>query len=260
MRVCTASQMAEIDRETISGGLAGEILMERAGSALTEYLLEFMDDLNSSHGDADHCGTDHCGTEDCSCDDHHAGNEAPVGGSVLIICGKGNNGGDGLVMARLQFEQMCTVTVMLLAEPEELSRDTALNFSRLPEDVEVVCPEAEDWAEVVSSLMEDVDVLVDAIFGTGIKLPLRDFYTDLIRAINNVGLPVMAVDIPSGVCGDTGQVNPVAVAAEMTVTVGLPKRGLLLPPGRDFIGDLEVVDIGFPAAICEKHTPNHHWL
>jgi hydroxyethylthiazole kinase-like uncharacterized protein yjeF len=101
---------------------------------------------------------------------------------------------------------------------------------------------------------------VDAIFGTGIEPPLRGHYPDLIRAVNDAGMPCFAVDIPSGVSGDDGQVDPVAVAADLTVTVGLPKLGLLLSPGRDFAGDLEVVDIGFPGDICERHAGHLHWL
>ncbi len=98
------------------------------------------------------------------------------------------------------------------------------------------------------------------IFGTGIPPPLRNFHVDLVRAINDSGLPCLALDIPSGVCGDDGLVDPIAVAADTTVTVGLPKRGLLMGLGREFCGQLIVVDIGFPEDICQANTQDHYHL
>jgi hydroxyethylthiazole kinase-like uncharacterized protein yjeF len=239
MRVCTATQMAAIDRETIAGGVPGLELMERAGSAMTEVLWEFLESL------------DH---------DHHGGHEQPAEARVLIVCGKGNNGGDGLVMARLLHEDGALVTVMMLSGRGDLSPDAGVNFDRLPEGVSVVHAGRRQWADTLTDLVEQSDVVVDAIFGTGINPPLRGEHADLIRALNDAGVPTVAVDIPSGVSGDTGQVDPVAVAADLTVTVGLPKLGLLMRPGRDFSGDLVVVDIGFPEEICRAHTGQLHWL
>jgi len=241
--------MAAIDRETIAGGIAGEELMERAGQAMTEALLDFLDEAKSGSEDHDHgsCGHDH-GTEDDS------------GPGVLIICGKGNNAGDGLVVARLAAQQQCDVAVMLLSEPGALSTTAKLNFDLLPESVTVVIPPADLWPEAFEELAEEAAVVVDAIFGTGIKPPLRGPYVDLIRAVNDAGLPCLALDVPSGVSGDDGRVDPVAVAADLTITVGLPKLGLLLAPGRDFAGDIEVVDIGFPDDICQKHAGELNWL
>lgn len=252
MRICTAGQMAAIDRETIEGGIPGERLMERAGQALTEALLDFLDENQGENHDHHHgsCCQDHG-------DDEEAQDSGP---GVLIICGKGNNGGDGLVMARLIAEEQCTVTVMLLDEPSHLSTEALLNFGRLPEKVEIAIPEDGQWAEAFEQLSENAAVVVDAIFGTGIKPPLREAHADLIRAINDGGLPCMAVDIPSGVSGDDGRVDPVAVAADLTVTIGLPKLGLLLAPGRDFAGDIEVVDIGFSDEVCARHAGNLNWL
>ena len=242
MRVCTAAEMAAIDRDTIAGGVAGKVLMERAGTAMTEALWEFLEGLDAGH--------------------HHDADleEGPASPQVLIICGKGNNGGDGLVMARLLHNDGAKVTVMMLAPRDELAPDSGLNFDRLPTGVPVVHPSEEDWEETLEELLEDVDVVVDAIFGTGINPPLREPYVGLIRTLNDAGVPTVALDIPSGVCGDDGRVDPVAVAAELTLTVGLPKRGLLLRPGRDFVGDQVVVDIGFSEKTCLAHTSDHHCL
>ena len=247
MRVCTAAQMGLIDRDTIDGGTAGEILMERAGRAMTEVLLGALDDLVAP-GHDDGCG--------CT----HGGETAEVAPVIAVICGKGNNGGDGLVMARLLNEVGLTVRVMLLCPESDLSPDARLNFDRLPDGIDVDQPDREAWAEAAAVLLAEADLLVDAIFGTGIKPPLRGAYVELIGAINDAGVPCLAVDIPSGVAGDDGRVSPDAVAADLTVTVGLPKRGLLLAPGRDFCGEIEVVDIGFPAETCHRYAPDHHWL
>ncbi len=250
MRVCTARQMAAIDRETIDGGVPGAHLMENAGRAMTEVLLDWL--AESGTADQDHHGA--CGHEH----DEHAGEGD--GPAVLILCGKGNNGGDGLVMARLLAEQDCTVGVMLLGEPEALSPDARLNHDRLPDSVTVIVAPPDLWPDTFRDLADDADVVVDAVFGTGIKPPLRDTYASLFRAVNDAGMPCVAVDIPSGVSSDDGRVDPVAVAADLTLTVGLPKLGLLLAPGRDFVGDLEVVDIGFDEDACLRNTDNLHWL
>ncbi len=228
MRVCTAQQMAAIDAETIAAGTPGIELMERAGQAMTELILEFLED-----GEA---------------------------GSILILCGKGNNGGDGLVVARLLCEAGQLVEVMMLADREELKGDAGTNYDRLPGWLGLLHPPKNHWVGALKPLLQDASVVVDAIFGTGITPPLLGPYVDLIAAINDSGVPTVALDIPSGVGGDDGRVDPIALAADLTITVGLPKRGLLLAPGRDFVGELEVVDIGFPDEICEKNSPNHHWL
>lgn len=243
MRVCTATEMAAIDRDTIAAGVPGHELMERAGTAMTEVLWEFLEGLDHHH------------------DHHHdEAGEEPAPPRVLVVCGKGNNGGDGLVMARLLHQEGAEVTVLMLAERGDLSPSAALNRDRLPADLPVVQAAAPRWAETLGRLVEDADAVVDAIFGTGVNPPLPATYADLIRTLNDAGVPTVAVDIPSGVNGDDGRVDPVAVAADLTITVGLPKRGLLLRPGRDFTGDLAVVDIGFPEEICLAHTSDHHWL
>jgi len=248
MKICTAAQMARIDAETIAAGTPGLELMERAGEALTDVLLDFLHEKSHPH---DHGG---CGHGGC---DH---GEADAPDSVLILCGKGNNGGDGLVMARLLQAEGLAVGLLLLAKPGDLSPDAAVNLTKLPPEVSVVQVPADQWVDAFEDLSEDADVVVDAIFGTGITPPLRPPHAALIRALNDTGLPCLAVDIPSGINGDDGGVDPVAVAADITATVGLPKCGLLLAPGRDFCGELVTLDIGFPPEIVARHTDNLHLL
>jgi hydroxyethylthiazole kinase-like uncharacterized protein yjeF len=226
MRVCTSRQMAAIDRDTIAAGTPGLELMERAGGALVDRL--------------------------------DAGGWLDDGGPVAIVCGKGNNGGDGLVMARLLAESGLPVRVLLLAKPVDLSADARANLDRLPAAVAVTAGDPARWADQVADLAAGCHVLVDAVFGTGIQPPLRPPYRELCRAINQVAAPVLAVDIPSGVSGEDGSADPDAVLADHTITIGLPKLGLLLPPGRDHVGQLTVVDIGFTAEVCRRHAPDWH--
>jgi len=229
MRVATAREMAAIDRATIDGGVPGEELMERAGREIVRALLDLFPEI------------------------------APPAG-VAICCGKGNNGGDGLVMARLLDNLGFAVRVLLLGLPEDLSPGARRNHDRLPPGVAVVSVPPEEWADRWRALCADCDLAVDAVFGTGITPPVGAAHAALFAAFAELPIPVLAVDVPSGVAGDSGRVDPIAVRADATVTVGLPKLGLLLPPGRDHVGELAVVDIGFDAGLVREHTADRHWL
>lgn len=229
MRVATAQEMARIDRETIAGGVPGVELMERAGREVVRAALDLFPEL------------------------------APPA-RVAICCGKGNNGGDGLVMARLLTDLGFEVAVLLLALPEELSPDARHNHARLPRSVRVALAPPQEWAERWRALADPADLAVDAVFGTGINPPVAPAHAALFAAFNEQPTPVLSVDVPSGVAGDSGRVDPVAVRADATVTVGLPKLGLLLPPGRDHVGELAVADIGFADEVVARHAGNLHWL
>lgn len=229
MRVATSAGMAAIDRETIAGGVPGRELMERAGREMTWQLLREFPAL------------------------------APPA-RVGVVCGKGNNGGDGLVVARLLENLGFEVKVLLLAAAADLAPDARANLDRLPPGVEVDAAPPELWADRAADLCADADLVVDAVFGTGIALPLRPDHAALFAALNDGGAPIASLDLPSGVGGDDGAVDPVAVRADATITVGLPKLGLLLPPGRDHTGALSVVDIGFDDEACARHTGPRHWL
>jgi NAD(P)H-hydrate epimerase len=267
MRVCTAKQMAAIDRATIDGGVPSLELMERAGRVVADYALEFLSEhAGGGHGhdhahdhDQGHpcgCGPEGCGDPEC---DDAGGHEQPDD-AVLVVCGRGNNGGDGLVVARMLAEEGAPVVVMLLAGPKELSADARANLERLPEGVEVVAPRPDDWPDVYRELASGCAIAIDAVLGTGARLPLPADLANLLRVMNDSAVPTLAIDIPSGVSGDDGRVDPVAVAADLTVTLGLPKLGLLLPPGRDYSGQVEVADIGFDSGLCERQAGPWHWL
>jgi ADP-dependent NAD(P)H-hydrate dehydratase / NAD(P)H-hydrate epimerase len=224
MRIATAQQMAAIDRETIAAGTPGLTLMERAGAQIVNEIYDG-DWLAGAPGDP-----------------------------VLVVCGKGNNGGDGLVIARLLALRGEAVNVLLLPDGDQLTGDARANFERLPRAAHLIAAIPGRWAEQLLELGAGARLVVDAVLGTGFAPPLTGELVALCDAFGDVDAPVLAVDIPSGVAGDDGRVDPVAVRADVTVTVGLPKLGLLLPPGRDFAGALRVVGIGFDDAVCARHT------
>ncbi len=266
MRVCTAAQMAAIDRRTIDGGVPSLELMERAGAAVAVHVLELLAEHREhadAHGGAHGHGHDHAhghdhdhdhGEEGAHCDG--CAHEEPA---VLVVCGRGNNGGDGLVIARHLAEQEVPVVVMLLGAPRDLAPDARRNLERLPEAVEVVAVGPGDWVAAFAELADGAAIVVDAVLGTGSRLPLDPALAALFRAMNDAAVPTLAVDVPSGVSGDDGGVDPVAVAADVTVAIGLPKLGLLLAPGRDYAGRVEVEDIGFAPEVCAELAGPWHW-
>ena len=208
--------MRLLDEETIKRFVPGLTLMERAGQGITDAILELA-------GDAE----DLC---------------------VSIFLGRGNNAGDGLVVARLLIEERVKCTLFYLNEPKDFSPDTFKNFSKLAKfrkagAFEEVSLYLEGWQDKAIKGFAECDLVVDALLGTGINSPIRDNYADVIHLINHSGLPVMSVDIPSGVNGTTGEVMGTAVMADITVTLALPKTGSIFYPGKAFTGSLEVVDV-----------------
>jgi ADP-dependent NAD(P)H-hydrate dehydratase / NAD(P)H-hydrate epimerase len=163
--------------------------------------------------------------------------EAAVPGPLRIVVGKGNNGGDGLVAARLLREDGHEVDVISTAPLEELRGDARTNLVRLPGNApEPFAPERLDGSGVV----------VDALLGTGFKGVAREPAASAITAINAVGVPVVACDVPSGVNASTGEVEGEAVSAVATATFHGSKLGLYVEPGKSHAGTVEVIDIGVP--------------
>jgi NAD(P)H-hydrate epimerase len=197
-------------------GIPGLILMENAGHRVVEFLAETFAPLSTQH--------------------------------VLIFCGKGNNGGDGFVVARQLWTRFrpCAVEVMMAANPEELRGDAAENFRMLKV---CGCPIRTE----ITPGMRMATVVVDALLGTGLKGPVTGPIAELIREINT-GFPrakIVALDIPSGLSSDTGRIDGETVKADYTVTFTAPKVGQVLPPGCDRVGELRVCPIGSPPEIYE---------
>ena len=165
---------------------------------------------------------------------------------VLIFTGKGNNGGDGLVVARHLASRGYSVRVALLEDPARFKADPLLNFS-LVSKANIPCVIMSAFSEEkILGFCQEAELVVDAIFGVGIHSPVRGVFETAIRAINRSQKPVVSIDIPSGLDADTGRVHGVAIKATRTVTLALPKCGLYDGEGPQYSGEIEVVDIGIP--------------
>ncbi|MEO7719922.1 MAG: NAD(P)H-hydrate dehydratase [Capsulimonas sp.] len=225
MNVATSQEMREIDRRTIEEfGVPSLILMENAALRVVETL---------------------------------AARHPLAGARVAVVCGKGNNGGDGLAIARhLAVRMGADVTVWLAARPEEtLSADAAANLA-MAEKIGLTIHRIDgDIPADLASLLASSKIVIDALLGTGFRGTLEGVGASLVDAINaarTAGVFVAAVDIPSGVEADTGNVNGQAVSASLTVTFALPKIGLLVFPAADYVGELVVGDIATPRALLES--------
>lgn len=230
MRVVTPDEMARVDSATIErGGITGLALMERAGEEVARAARNALS-LSS-------------------------------GRRVAIWCGKGNNGGDGFVAARLLFEAGIDVKVFLLADTDTTRGDAAENLRRLEglavEIIEVKEPADIDAYHEASTAF---DLIIDAIFGTGFSGKAEGIFERAIREINGFDGPVLAVDIPSGVSGLTGAVDGAAVTADKTVSFAAPKVGLIQFPGAGRAGMLEVVDIGIPEHLLDSVPESRIYL
>ena len=162
-------------------------------------------------------------------------------GPARVVCGKGNNGGDGLVCARLLAETGYEVEALLLWPADELSADATANLGRFEGAAVQVGPEE------VAPALEGAGVIVDAIFGTGFSGAPRAPADAAIEAINDCGAPVVAADIASGVDASTGEVEGAAVEADVTVSFHRAKLGHWIAPGKAHTGELRVAEIGIPA-------------
>lgn len=220
--ILSPDEATALDRETQARGVAAEVLMERAGRAVARAAREL------------------------------AG--GAYGRRAVVVCGKGNNGGDGLVAARQLGRWGLRTTVVLLEEPGELREPAATNARRLDE-IPGVRVRGFDERGLERELTR-ADVGVDALFGTGFRGMPEDEWAAAIVGLNDAGVPVVAVDIPSGVNGATGRVEGEAVRAELTVTFGAPKLGVVLLPGAEHAGMVRVVDIGFADDLVRAHA----WL
>ena len=212
MRIVGSEEMREIDRAAIEDfGIPSLTLMDRAGRAVAEA----------------------------------AAGLAGPSGRVLVICGGGNNGGDGYVAARLLRGAGRDARVLALVPAQRLSSD-AKAVRELAERAGVPIDEAGKVAELDAGAG---DVVVDAIFGTGLARPPEGAFAvaiERIEAARAAGARVLAVDVPSGLSGDTGRPLGSCVRADRTVTFGFPKRGLLIHPGPAWAGEVTVADIGIP--------------
>lgn len=180
-------------------------------------------------------------------------------GQVVVVCGRGNNGGDGMVAARLLIERGYKVAIFLMGRPLDLSADARANWERL-------VPLTTHFYEITNEAdltphhptFASASVIVDALFGTGLVRDLSGLAAHIVEYINAVKRPVIAVDIPSGLSADTGMPLGAAVCAAQTVTFGLPKVGLFVGDAAEYVGAINVIDIGIPEEEIDKCTTQFH--
>lgn len=225
MRVATAKEMKEIDRRAMDEyGIPGIVLMENAGIKVVEAIKQ------------------------------HFGGRVQ-GKTVTVFVGKGNNGGDGLVIARHLYNNGADVRLMIIDEPEKLTGDAAVNLTiwqNLKQKVYRV--DQPNGINLVKVSLMTTDLIIDAMYGTGFRGQVSERVGRIIELINSSNLPVISVDIPSGLEADTGKIGGICVKATLTVTFGLPKIGMLLEQGAEVCGELVVADISLPNALLQSSS------
>ncbi|MBW2133377.1 MAG: NAD(P)H-hydrate dehydratase [Deltaproteobacteria bacterium] len=230
MILVTADEMREMDRVTIEEvGIPGRILMEHAGRGAVDFFLERFPEAF----------------------------ERRIG----ILAGRGNNGGDGFVMARLLAHRGIPVTVFLFTDREKVKGDAAANLElvfRL--EIPVVQVPNEAVFQKAKSRMKKVDIWIDALLGTGLKSDVKGLFKKVIAFVNAAEMPVFAVDIPSGLDSDTGRPRGESILARATATFGHAKIGCVVFPGAEYCGELKVVDIGIPTSVTARVGPKQYLL
>ena len=207
--ILTPAAMGKVDAAAIGSGIDGYSLMVTAGSAISACVLEYF----------------------------------PAAAGTLVLCGPGNNGGDGYVAARLLKASGMPVRLFTLGDPAKLTGDAA--------------KARDDWSGAVETLAElscnENEVVVDALFGAGLDRPIEGIAAEAMGQVLKSGLPVVAADLPSGISGRTGQIEGVALQAAHTVTFAAHKPGHFLYPGAQHCGQIHLVDIGIPQRVIDAH-------
>ncbi len=224
MKVLTAAEMKEVDRQTTArDGIPSLTLMENAGRSVAEFIQRKCPNIETRR--------------------------------IVILCGKGNNGGDGFVVARYLQQMGAKPTVFLAAAPDELSGDAAANRSawRNANGQLNIVRSVDDWKSQSSNLAQ-ADVIVDALLGTGVRGPVEGLLAQITEDVNRrrAAQIVFAVDIPSGLPADTGAILGPIIRADFTVTFTAPKVGVLRGQAGDYVGELVVRDIGSQSDLIEE--------
>ncbi len=213
----TRDEARALDRRVIDEfGVPGIVLMENAGRGVAELVLRL-----------------------------------GVTGPVVVCCGRGNNGGDGFVIARHLDNAGAAVRVLLFARPDELTGDAAINYRILARSGPPirVMPPADLQEEPLRAELAGADWIVDALFGSGLTGALRPPFDQIVNAINAAGARVVAVDIPSGLDSDTGQAPGPCIRAQHTATIAALKKGFAEPAAQEWLGEVHVIDMGMPFRI-----------
>lgn len=221
MRAVTAAEIRRIDQEaTRLFGIPSLLLMENAGLQTVRIMESTFPDLARL--------------------------------KVVVVCGHGNNGGDGFVVARHLKNRRGSVSVVLLAKKDHPQGDARTNLTILERMGIPIweCPTSVEFRKL-AALFQETELIVDAILGTGISSPVSGLHQEVISFLSGLGKPIVAVDIPSGLSSDHGHIEGAAMKADLTVTFGLPKIGQFLFPGAGQVGRLVVAGIGYPSTLTQ---------
>jgi len=222
MRVLNSAQMREADRRTIEEiGIPSLVLMENAGRQAVAAMEAVYADLSERH--------------------------------VAVLCGRGNNGGDGFVVARTLMQRGVEASVFVVGRIADVRGDARVNLEILGRlGVTVVeIADSQAW-ELHFSEIGDCTLIVDAIFGTGLNAPISGLMETVVADVNASGIPVVAIDLPSGLSADSAEPIGDSIEASVTVTLAAPKLPLVLPPAETRAGDIVIADIGIPADVLES--------
>ncbi len=225
MELLTAEEIRSLDRAAIDDlGIPGVVLMESAGKGVAGVVADLL---------------------------------VPAGAAVVVLSGRGNNGGDGFVAARRLADMGASVQIFVFAEATRIGGDAAVNLHIAQNlGMEILFVPEETRLDVLDSALAEADCIIDALLGTGLNQDVGGIYAKVIEAANAAEAIKIAVDIPSGIHADSGAVLGTAFKADATVTFGMPKIGLISYPGAQYAGDVFLVDIGIPAQCRSRIRPS----
>ncbi len=214
--ILSRDEVRELDRRAIEEyGIPGIVLMENAGRCIVDYLLS-----------------------------------QDVQGNIIVCCGKGNNAGDGFVIARHLSNQDLSLQVLLFAKPDKLTGDAKTNFEILVKSsIPIIIVDDKNFNSVLNDILPNANWIIDALFGTGLYGTVQPPFDKIIQAINKANKKTLSVDIPSGLDCDSGEPLGVAVKATHTVTFVAYKKGFMNPQAKKYLGNIHVVNIGLPKVL-----------
>lgn len=220
MMPVSADTMKKLDSMALTKGLSTLYLMEKAGEAVAKKTIELISKFK--------------------------------GGRISIFCGKGNNGGDGFVAARKLTESGFDVRVYLLGKQDEVKNEAAVNLLAFKDAGGTIKEIDTDSAvERLKNKLNDT-LIIDAILGTGFSGSVSGHLKELIELLNSSNIPILSVDVPSGLDATTGKASPVAIKAKWTISFALPKKGFYKKDGPNYAGSIKIVNIGFPKELLKK--------
>lgn len=238
MKVVSPSTMRQMDRiATRDYAIPGVVLMENAGREVALAVKNMW--IQQKH-------------------------KAPT--KIALFCGKGNNGGDGFVAARHLANMGFDIIVFIMANHDSITGDAVVNLEIIKNmGLRIKVIDEESDLDEVMGMTRNASILVDAMFGTGLRGRVRGIAEKVIEMINKLKIPVIAVDVPSGICAETGKILGSAVKSKQTITMALPKTGLLFYPGVEYVGELLTADIGMPIKLvqsveAEAELLDHEWV